>query len=236
MYQHVFSCLASLARSVSRIEVQRAARDSMTPVWLQVWSSGLRWVTERFYVAPVSTLEQAHSARVACDSEWVEFGETSALFVVGWDSDEKLRKRRFGEGGGRAGRWREGGRSGGGRVSGDGGVMVLFWYYRYPSLLYSTVLCSQADSLNTASSFLTLLHSYWLTARLHTSRSWQYVLGSFPSRANTMLLPSAKPKLRGIPSSVQRDKNTTQWEGQKWSGTDWIRFIHNWGHGENGVC
>ena len=47
----------------------------------------------------VSTLEQTHCSRVACDSEGVEFGETSALFVVGWDWDEKLRKRRFGEGG-----------------------------------------------------------------------------------------------------------------------------------------
>ena len=68
MYQHVFSCLASLARSVSRIEVQQAARDSMTPVWLQVWSSGLRWVTDHFYVALVSTLEQTH-----CDSCCVGF-------------------------------------------------------------------------------------------------------------------------------------------------------------------
>ena len=42
MYRHIFSCLASLARSVSRIEVLQGVRDSMTPVWLQVWSSGLR--------------------------------------------------------------------------------------------------------------------------------------------------------------------------------------------------
>ncbi|XP_070188647.1 serine-protein kinase ATM-like [Littorina saxatilis] len=47
MYKHIFSCLASLARSVKQVELQSRIRDTMTPVWLQVWSSGLSLISSR---------------------------------------------------------------------------------------------------------------------------------------------------------------------------------------------
>ena len=51
------------------------------------------------------------------------------------------------------------------------------------------------------------------------------MLAGFPSCANTMLPPSARPKLLG-PHKVGQKR----FIHEKWSGTNQILFIHNRGH------